>query len=54
MNPLWTRLGGGCHLNREIPLLLEQGCFRIAQLDTLYLPGWKPACFNYRGTARPY
>jgi len=54
LNPLWTRLGGGCNLNREIPALLEQGGFRIHQLDTMYIPGWKPACFNYRGTARTY
>ena len=54
LNPLWTRLGGGCNLNREIPALLEQGGFRICQLDTMYIPGWKPASFTYRGTARQY
>ena len=54
LNPLWTRLGGGCNLNREIPALLEQGGFRIHQLDTMYIPGWKPASFNYRGTAGKY
>jgi len=53
LDPLWARVGGGCHLNREIPRLLEQGGFRIDGLETMYLPGWRPACFNYWGTAAP-
>ena len=51
MNPLWGRLGGGCHLNREIPELIHQGGFKIRDLETMYIPGWRPACFNYWGTA---
>jgi ubiquinone/menaquinone biosynthesis C-methylase UbiE len=51
--PLWKFLGGGCHLNRDIPALIEQGGFRIASMDTMYLPGWKPATFNYWGVAQP-
>ena len=51
VNPLWKRLGGGCHLNREIPTLIESGGFRIEAVDTMYLPGWRPASFNYWGTA---
>ena len=53
LNPVWQRLGGGCNLNREIPHLLLQGGFRIDALETMYIPGWKPACFNYWGTASP-
>lgn len=51
LNPLWKRLGGGCNLNRPIPLLLEQGGFKIRSMDTMYIPGWKPASFNYWGSA---
>jgi hypothetical protein len=51
LNPLWTRLSGGCNLNRPIPALLEQGGFRIRHMETMYLPGWRPASFNYWGTA---
>jgi ubiquinone/menaquinone biosynthesis C-methylase UbiE len=51
LNPLWKRLGGGCNLNRPIPELIEAGGFRIRQLDTMYIPGWRPACFNYWGNA---
>lgn len=50
-NPIWRRLGGGCHLNREIPALIENGGFRITDLNTMYVPGWRPASFNYWGTA---
>ena len=52
LNPVWKRLGGGCNLNRPIPSLIEAGGFRITSLDTMYLPGWRPASFNYWGTAR--
>lgn len=51
LNPIWRRLSGGCHLNRPIPALLEQAGFRITALDTMYIPGWRPACFNYWGMA---
>ncbi|MBI2750519.1 MAG: class I SAM-dependent methyltransferase [Burkholderiales bacterium] len=53
LNPLWKRLGGGCNLNRPIPALIEAGGFRIKSLDTMYIPGWRPASFNYWGTAVP-
>ncbi len=51
VNPLWRRLGGGCNLNRAIPELIEAGGFRIVGLETMYIPGWRPASFNYWGTA---
>lgn len=53
IDPLWRRLGGGCHLNRNIPELLREGGFGIERLETMYIPGWRPACFNYWGSATP-
>jgi len=53
LNPVWKRLGGGCNLNRPIPALIEAGGFRIRSLDTMYIPGWRPASFNYWGSAVP-
>jgi hypothetical protein len=50
-NPAWRRLGGGCHLNRDIPALIRQGGFEVEEMDTMYLPGWRPASFNYWGAA---
>ncbi len=51
MNPIWKRFGGGCNLNRPIPSLIEQGGFKIKNMESMYIPGWKPASFNYWGTA---
>lgn len=53
VDPIWRRLGGGCRLNRAIPRLIEEGGFKIKELETMYLPGWRPASFNYWGTASP-
>ena len=51
LNPIWTKFSGGCNLNRPIPGLLEQSGFKSSDMQTMYLPGWKPATFNYWGTA---
>ena len=52
VNPVWKRLGGGCNLTRNIPKILEDGSFRISELHQQYIPGWKPASYNYWGLAR--
>ena len=52
LNPLWKQIGGGCNLNRPIPKLMDQAGFAIRGMQTMYLPGWKPASFNYWGEAR--
>jgi len=51
INPIWRRLGGGCYLNRDIPDLIGQGGFEITGMETMYIPGWRPASFNYWGAA---
>jgi len=51
LNPIWKRVAGGCNLNLPIPSVLGSAGFKIREMDTMYIPGWKPACFNYRGTA---
>ena len=53
MGPAWNFFGGGCHLDRPIPRLLEESGFHCEDMQTMYIPGWKPACFNYWGTAKP-
>jgi ubiquinone/menaquinone biosynthesis C-methylase UbiE len=53
LNPIWKRLAGGCNLNRPIPTIIEAGGFRIKSLDTMYIPGWRPASFNFWGIAVP-
>ena len=51
LNPYWSKLAGGCNLNRSMPTLLEQGGFKVRTMDTMFLPVFKPAAFNYWGTA---
>lgn len=53
VNPLWKRVGGGCNLDRDIPALLREGGFDVQDLETMYIPGWRPASFNYWGAAVP-
>jgi len=51
LNPVWSAFGGGCNLNRPIPALLERGGFRVREISSMYIPGWRPACFTYWGRA---
>ncbi|MHA6495207.1 class I SAM-dependent methyltransferase [Pseudomonas borbori] len=51
LTPLWKPMAGGCHLNRDIPRVLEAGGFVLGELDSRYLPGPKPMTFVYRGWA---
>jgi ubiquinone/menaquinone biosynthesis C-methylase UbiE len=51
LNPVWKRIGGGCNLNRNIPALIEANGFEIVEMDSMYIPGWKPASFHYWGRA---
>ncbi|MDW3715189.1 MULTISPECIES: class I SAM-dependent methyltransferase [Pseudomonas] len=51
LTPLWKPFAGGCHLNRDIPRLIEAGGFAIRELHTGYLQGPRPMTFVYRGWA---
>ena len=51
LNPIWKRVGGGCHLNRPIPHLIEENGFEITALKARYMPGWRWASFHYWGAA---
>lgn len=51
LQPFWKPLAGGCHLDRDIPAIIEQGGFRIVEMDKRYLKGPKPMTYVYRGRA---
>ena len=53
LQPLWGKLAGGCHLGRDIPALLMAGGFATLDLAQAYLPGPRPATYNYWGSAKP-
>jgi ubiquinone/menaquinone biosynthesis C-methylase UbiE len=52
ITPVWRRIGGGCHLNRKIDVLLMEAGFKIEELETKYLPGPRPMTYTYQGFAR--
>ena len=47
LNPLWNRLFGGCHLNRDMPALIRAAGFRIDFLEADYLED-TPRLAGYR------
>ena len=53
IDPIWTRLAGGCHITRPIPKLIESGGFELVEVESGYLPGAKVASYNSWGIARP-
>jgi hypothetical protein len=51
LTPAWSRISGGCHLNRPIQELIVHGGFRVERLDTGYMRGPKPMTFMCEGSA---
>jgi ubiquinone/menaquinone biosynthesis C-methylase UbiE len=50
LTPIWRRVAGGCHLNRDMRQLVEDAGFQIEQIDRAYLPGPKPWTFMSEGS----
>jgi ubiquinone/menaquinone biosynthesis C-methylase UbiE len=53
LQPLWGRIAGGCHLGRDVPLLLGTAGFDAPDLHAAYLPGPRPFTYHYWGEAMP-
>lgn len=53
LDPLWSRIAGGCHLNRPMDMLLSRNGFRLDALSTCRVPGPRTHTFLYEGRARP-
>jgi len=52
LNGMQQRVGGGCHLNRDIPAIIESAAMTITRLDTYYAKGQpKPYAAMYQGVA---
>lgn len=52
LNGVQQRVAGGCHLNRDIPAILEAGGLSLREMDTFYgKAGPKPYLFLYEGAA---
>jgi len=52
LNGVQQRVGGGCHLSRDIPAIIESAAMTITRLDTYYGKGQpKPYAAMYEGVA---
>lgn len=52
IDPLWSKIAGGCHSGRDIPDLISQAGLEIIELNQQYIPGPKVLSYNYWGRAR--
>src|SRR5271166_1494628 len=53
LDPLWSRIAGGCHLNRKMDELIVRSGFRLNSLVNGRLPGPRTHTFLYEGSATP-
>lgn len=52
LTPLWSRVGGGCRLDRDIVGLLEDAGFAAPDLERGYTKGPRWLSYTYQGIAR--
>jgi ubiquinone/menaquinone biosynthesis C-methylase UbiE len=52
LNPVWSKLTGGCNLNRKMDQLIRTAGFDLAELTTEYSEGPRPLSYMYCGQAR--
>ena len=52
IDPLWSRIAGGCHSGRDIPELFLQAGLTLTSLEQMYIPGPRVLSYNYWGAAR--
>ncbi len=52
IDPIWSKLAGGCQSGRDIPSLIDQAGLKTTELNQQYIPGPKILSYNYWGRAR--
>ena len=53
INPIWSKIAGGCNLNRDIPKLIRSSGLKISKMEEMYIPSTpKFAGYNYWGVAK--
>jgi SAM-dependent methyltransferase len=56
LEPLQRRVAGGCHLTRDVPMLVDAAGFDVVDLDSRYLPGpaaSRPWTYGWTACATP-
>lgn len=53
LTPVWKRIAGGCHLNRNPPDLMRRASFKVDDLRQSYMRGPRLLTFMSEGRARP-
>jgi len=51
IDPIWSKIAGGCHSGRDIPDLFKQADLKLEDLQEMYIPGPKVLSYNYWGSA---
>lgn len=53
LNPLWSKITGGCNLDRQMDALIGSAGFSVTELETEYAKGPRPMSYVYAGRAAP-
>ena len=53
LNPLWSKITGGCNLDRKMDALIGSAGFSVTELETEYAKGPRPMSYIYAGRAAP-
>ena len=51
LTPAWRRIAGDCHMDRDVPALLDAAGFEVDDLQQGYIPGPRVLTYNYWGEA---
>lgn len=53
LNSGWSKMAGGCNMNRDVLGLIENSGFEISNDERMYIPGPRILNYNYWGSATP-
>lgn len=53
LNRGWSKIAGGCNLNRDVPAMITTAGFEVVDDQRMYIPGLRVFSYNYWGSAVP-